>query len=106
VVLAGEDILVAAARELLEETGYVSLDELYHIGSFYTSAGFTNEKVHVVLAGEVKKVQEPEMQGAESINSFHFLNGNEYSQKTKGKTKDGLVLASLDLSASLVSEML
>lgn len=44
-----------AIRELKEETGLES-DKLNYISEFYTSPGYTNEKIHLFLAEELKKV--------------------------------------------------
>ncbi|WP_019242120.1 MULTISPECIES: NUDIX domain-containing protein [Bacillus] len=50
----GEEPLVTAARELEEETGYVS-ETLEHIISFYTSPGFADEIIHLYLAKGLTK---------------------------------------------------
>ncbi len=53
-----EDALSCAARELHEETGYRH-DEIEFLGGFYTSAGFTDEYVHLFWART-----KPEPEGA------------------------------------------
>lgn len=50
----GEEPAVTAARELEEETGYIS-GKMEHLISFYTSPGFADEIVHVYTAEELKK---------------------------------------------------
>lgn len=46
-----------AARELEEETGYIS-EGLHHVTAIWTAPGFTNEIIHVFLADKlVKKKQ-------------------------------------------------
>lgn len=45
----GEDPAVCAARELAEETGYKP-ESLRFLYEFYTSAGFSNEKMYLYLA--------------------------------------------------------
>lgn len=45
----GEDPAEAAGRELEEETGYAA-GRLEPLGTFYTSPGFTDERMHVYLA--------------------------------------------------------
>ena len=54
----GEDPLDCAARELKEETGCTA-EQVDHLFSFYTTPGFTDEKIHVfmatgLVAGETK----------------------------------------------------
>ena len=54
----GEDPRDCAARELKEETGCTA-EQMDHLFSFYTTPGFTDEKIHVfmatgLVAGETK----------------------------------------------------
>lgn len=54
----GEDPRDCAARELKEETGCTA-EQVDHLFSFYTTPGFTDEKIHVfmatgLVAGETK----------------------------------------------------
>lgn len=55
---SGEDPLTCAKRELLEETGYeaATWEELL---SFYTSPGFTDERITLFLARDLTRVSEP-----------------------------------------------
>lgn len=56
----GEDALTCAARELFEETGYRHTS-LEFLGGIYTSAGFTDEYIHLFLARtEAEPVGTPE----------------------------------------------
>ncbi len=50
----GEEPSVTVARELEEETGYVS-GKMEHIISFYTSPGFADEIVHLYIATDLQK---------------------------------------------------
>jgi len=45
----GEDALTCASRELFEETGYRH-EAIEFLGAFYSSAGFTDEYVHLFWA--------------------------------------------------------
>jgi 8-oxo-dGTP pyrophosphatase MutT (NUDIX family) len=55
-----EDALSCAARELLEETGYRHT-QIEFLGGVYTTAGFSNEYVHLFWAGtEPASAAEPE----------------------------------------------
>jgi ADP-ribose pyrophosphatase len=48
----GEDPLMTAQRELMEETGYQS-DDFHFVTSFYTSPGFANELLYIYEATEL-----------------------------------------------------
>lgn len=50
----GEDVAVAAKRELEEETGY-SAEEVKYMGYAMVSPGFCNERVHIFLATGLKE---------------------------------------------------
>lgn len=54
----GEDRELTAIRELEEETGYGSRKFTY-LQSFATSPGFANEIIHMYLAQELYKVENP-----------------------------------------------
>lgn len=49
-----EDINLCAQRELLEETGYKAKN-LIHIMDFYTSPGFSNEKMALFIAAGLEE---------------------------------------------------
>lgn len=53
----GEEIIHAANRELEEECGYYAKD-LKHIFSYCSSPGFTNEKIHIVIAKNLIKTKQ------------------------------------------------
>ena len=58
-----EDALSCAARELLEETGYRH-ETIEFLGGYFSSAGFTDEYVHLFVA---TTVAEPEGEPEEGI---------------------------------------
>jgi ADP-ribose pyrophosphatase len=45
----GEEPIDCARRELMEETGYEA-ERVEHLYTFYTTPGFTDEKIHTFLA--------------------------------------------------------
>ncbi|MBO7387538.1 MAG: NUDIX hydrolase [Lachnospiraceae bacterium] len=49
-----EDPLLAAKRELREETGYTA-DEWTHLGVFYPAPAYSDELIHVYIARKLKK---------------------------------------------------
>ena len=62
----GEQPLDTAQRELEEEIG-MRADAWVHATTYYSSSGFTDEKVHVFLATGLTKVGEPDAEGEEGI---------------------------------------
>src|SRR3954449_2984090 len=64
----GESPLEAAKRELAEEIGKQA-EEWEDLGSFYTSAGFADEEVHLYLATGISDADEvPEVEEDERID--------------------------------------
>ena len=64
----GEEPLETAKRELAEEIGKPA-EHWEHLGTFYTSPGFTNEQVHLFLATGLSDVDErPEVDENERID--------------------------------------
>lgn len=53
-----EEPLVCAKRELEEETGYIS-DQFTYLTSFYTSPGFADEIIHLYVAENLQKKENP-----------------------------------------------
>ena len=64
--VAGESPLETGKRELEEEIG-MQADSWVHATTFFSTAGFTDEQVHVFLATGLRKVAEPDADGAEGI---------------------------------------
>lgn len=54
----GENPMIAAIRELEEETGYTT-NNLSFITSFYTSPGFADELLHLYITDDIVKVDQP-----------------------------------------------
>ena len=83
----GEDVLVAAKRELLEETGYTS-DGLYLLDTYRSSLGIDGSVINIVVANNVSLVSEQNLDESEYINydlftldeigeliNNHYING-------------------------------
>jgi ADP-ribose pyrophosphatase len=61
----GEDPAAAAARELEEETGHAA-GEIRPLGTFFTSPGFADERMHVFEARALRQVP-PRLEHGEQI---------------------------------------
>lgn len=72
----GEEPLASAARELEEETGYVS-ETLELVTSFYTSPGFADEIVHVYEARGLSKKENPAAQDEDEFINLIELSLDE-----------------------------
>ncbi|MBS4176444.1 NUDIX hydrolase [Lederbergia citrea] len=68
----GEQPKLTAARELEEETGYTA-GNLEHLISFYTSPGFADELIHLYIAKELKKVENPRAGDEDEFVELHKL---------------------------------
>jgi ADP-ribose pyrophosphatase len=62
----GEEPIATAQRELAEEIGK-SAGAWRHLKSFYVSAGFSDEVVHIFLASDLTDVEPPEVDEQERI---------------------------------------
>jgi ADP-ribose pyrophosphatase len=62
----GEEPLATAQRELAEEIG-LAADSWQHATTYFSSAGFTDEEVHVFLATDLRRVDRPETEEEERI---------------------------------------
>jgi 8-oxo-dGTP pyrophosphatase MutT (NUDIX family) len=62
----GEDPLETGKRELAEEIGKAA-EHWEHLKTYYSSAGFTDEEVHVFLATGLSDVEQPEVEEDERI---------------------------------------
>ena len=63
----GEDSIVAANRELQEETGYVS-DNIVLLDSYYSSLGIDGSTINIVIADNAIKVSDQNLDDSEYIN--------------------------------------
>ena len=62
-----EGPLIAAKRELQEETGYIS-DDLFIVDSCYTSPGIDNSTTYIVIANNCIKTEEIKLNSTELVN--------------------------------------
>ncbi|HEV7774305.1 MAG TPA: NUDIX hydrolase [Conexibacter sp.] len=62
----GEDLRAAAERELAEEIGKAA-DTWEHLKGIYTSPGFTDERIDVFLATDLRDIERPPVEEDERI---------------------------------------
>lgn len=80
----GENSIVSGLRELEEETGYTSNDVTL-VDSYYTSLGFSGERIDLLLALDCIKVGEQNLDKDEfviyetvTLEEFEYLLNNSY----------------------------
>jgi ADP-ribose pyrophosphatase len=59
-----EDPVVAAKKELREETGVLAGD-MHYLGSFYADPGFTNQKLHVCATNTILELGDQKLENSE-----------------------------------------
>ncbi|WP_042271903.1 NUDIX hydrolase [[Clostridium] dakarense] len=96
----GENPKDCAIRELKEETGY-SADNMKLIHKFYTSAGFSNQKVYIFLAtgltagdNNFDDDEDLEVHKIDLEEAYNMISRNEIED---AKTSIGLLLFNKDL---------
>ena len=91
----GEDFLVAAKRELYEETGYVA-ERWQPIGSMWALNGICRAPEHVFLAQGLSRAAEGSAAGAEGISDVRWMPWPEVLCMVKtGEITDGESVAAL-----------
>lgn len=90
----GEDPLVGAQRELMEETGYTA-DSFELMGSAYPFPGASSQKVLFVHGKRAKKVAEPQLEPAEILQSTLMTEEELMEKIQKGAPVDGALCVAL-----------
>lgn len=88
----------AAGRELEEETGYSGhLEQIYE---FYTAIGFSNEKIKLYLATDLKKVENPRPQDDDEVLEVFELSYQECLEMiAQGKIVDAKTIIAINYFA-------
>jgi len=93
-VAPGEDSLVAAKRELLEETGYAG-DKWQYLGSVQPNPAFHDNLCHHWLAEDVVAVQPPAPEAGEAIGVHLMTLGELREAMRAGSLRHTLALSAL-----------
>ncbi len=83
----GEAPEVCAARELREETG-CSAERLEHLYTFFTTPGFTDEKIHIFMATGLER-GEVEQEADEFMESVTMPLSEALGKIERGEIQDG-----------------
>jgi ADP-ribose pyrophosphatase len=89
----GEEPEVCARRELLEEAGYVA-GRLRLLTTLYTTPGFTDERIHLFVAGELaedRHRREPD----EFLETVQLRLSRALEMVASGEVSDGKTIAAL-----------
>ena len=90
----GENILNAAQRELLEETGFAAQTWEY-VGFFYPAIGYSDEVIQIFQAYHLEKVSSPQLDEGEFLNVVRFSEAQLLEKIKNGEILDGKTLATL-----------
>ena len=94
----GEEPRRCAARELVEETGWRA-ESLRDLGIFYSTPGFTDERLHAVLATGLQRVEDgPAGDADESIEVVEMDVEDVLSLARGGRIHDSKTLATILLA--------
>lgn len=96
----GENPRDCAIRELKEETGYTA-ENIKLIHKFYTSAGFSNEKIYIYLATGLTP-GESQLESGENLDPYIVDFEEAYNMVLKNEIEDGKTSIGLLLTKDLI----
>lgn len=67
----GEDPMICAGRELIEETGFTS-ENIVKLGKIFTTPGFCNEVLHIYLATNLRPGDHAREEGEEGMQVHEY----------------------------------
>ena len=89
----GEDVEVAAARELREETGMIA-GEMVYLGYFHPTPAYCREKIHMYFASKLKKT-ETDLDDDEFLEASAIPYGEMYKMALSNEITDGKTVLAL-----------
>ena len=89
----GEDPLATAKRELMEETGY-SAAEWSHIATIHLAIGYSNERIEIYLAKELK-AEKARLDAEEFLEVFTLPLSTALAWVREGRITDAKTVSSL-----------
>ena len=93
----GEEPVACAGRELAEETGWKPV-EIYELGSFFTTPGFTDEVLHAFIATPLEPAPEIAQDPDEAIENVTMTVEEVLAACRNGAIRDSKTLATLFLA--------
>ncbi len=90
---AGEEPIACAARELEEETGYRA-ERIVPLARFYTSPGFTDERMHAFVATGLSRTEQ-RLDATEQIRVETMPLSGALAATLDGRIVDGKSIAAL-----------
>lgn len=98
----GEDPLECGKRELIEETGYEA-EEFTHLGTYYATPGYCEEKLHIYLARGLNFVGQNLDEG-EFLNVKKYKLDDLYNMVMNNKIKDAKTAVAILKAKLLIGE--
>ena len=89
-----ESPLDCANREFLEETGYIA-NKMIPFFTFFTSIGYSTQRVHCFIASDFQKISKPNLDDDEFLKVEIMLFSKLMKMVQAGKIIDSLTLSSV-----------
>ena len=90
----GEEPILSAERELLEETGYAA-EEFIELGCVHPNPALFDNRCYTFLAKSARKIKEPKFEGAEDIETILYSVSDIKKLIQSGEITHSLVLNAL-----------
>ena len=89
-----ENPLECANREFLEETGYVA-NKMIPFFTFFTSIGYSTQRVHCFVASDFHKISKPNLDSGEFLKTEIMSFSKLIKLSLSGKIVDSITLSSI-----------